>query len=75
MATCSVYKIPVLLGTGSISNGATSITSYTGVAPGTGRNIQLMITSSTDAGKWFPVRIAADGGSTLTTSIANPFAT
>ena len=75
MSTCSVYKIPVLLGTGEINNAATSITSYSGVAPGTGRNIQLMITSSTDAGKWFPVRISDDGGTTLTTSIANPFAT
>ena len=75
MATCSVYKIPVLLGTGTISNGDTEVASYTGVAVGTGRNIQLMITSSTDAGKWFPVRVSADGGTTLTTTIANPFAT
>ena len=75
MANCSVYKWPVLLGTGAITNGATSITSYSGTAPKTRRNVQIVITSSTDVGKWFPVRIRNDGGSTLTTSIANPYAT
>ncbi len=75
MATCSVYKIPNLLGTGSITNGATSITSYTGIAPGTGRNVQVMITSSTDAGKVYPARVTTDGGSTLTIGQPNPFAT
>lgn len=75
MSTCSIYKIPNLLGTGSISNGATSITSYSGVAPGTGRNVQVMITSSSDAGKVFPARITNDGGSTLTIGPTNPYAT
>jgi hypothetical protein len=29
MATCSVYKNGLLLGTGSITNGATSVTGFT----------------------------------------------
>lgn len=75
MSTCSVYKRPVLLGTGSIANDATSITSYSGVAPKTGRNVQVMITSSTDIGKVFNTRVTVDGGSTLTIGNKNPFAT
>lgn len=75
MSTCAVYKRPVLLGTGSITNGATSITSYSGVAPKTGRNVQVMITSSTDIGKVFPARVTNDGGATLTIGVPNPFAT
>lgn len=75
MATCSIWKGSVRLGTGSITSGSTSVTGYSGVAPKTGRNVRLMITSSTDAGKVLPVRIAADGGSTLTLAKANPFAT
>ena len=76
MSTCSVYKNQLLLGTGSITNGATSVTSYTGIAPYTGRNVQVMITSSTDSGKvMMNTRISNDGGSTLTLSQPNPYAT
>ncbi len=75
MATCAVYKLPNLLGTGSISNGATSITSYSGIAPGAGRNVQVMITSATDIGKVFPARVTVDGGATLTIGQTNPYAT
>lgn len=81
MSTCSLYKHPMLMGTGSISNGATSVTGWT---PDTrfsgkmvGRNVQITITSSTDAGKTMRnVRVTADNGSgTLTIASANPFAT
>ncbi len=78
MANCSVYKTPNLLGTGAITNDATQITSFTaetGVVIGTGRNIQVMITSSTDAGKVFPARVISDNGTTLDLGQNNPFAT
>lgn len=77
MSTCSVYKRPVLLGTGSITNGATSITSFTAATGAViGRkNVQVMITSSTDAGKVFNTPITVDGGTTLTIARTNPYAT
>ncbi len=94
MANCSVYKNgvgSVLLGTGAITNGATSITSWTPTAAASltpngasfvGRNVAVAITSSTDAGKTLFARITADNGSgTLTIAVkgygtgGNPFAT
>ena len=76
MSTCSVYKIPVLLGTGSITNGG-NITSYTGQAIPVGKNIHVQITSSTDSGKEFKTRctVSAASGATLTLYPINPFAT
>ncbi len=76
MSTCSIYKPPVLLGTGSITNGG-NITSYTGVAIPIGKNIAVQITSSTDDGKEFRTRVteSADSGATLTLYPINPFAT
>lgn len=76
MSTCSVYKIPVLLGTGSITNGG-NITSYTGTAIPVGKNVHVQITSSTDNGKDFKTRctVSADSGATLTLYPVNPFAT
>lgn len=76
MSTCSVYKIPVLLGTGSITNGG-NITSYTGQAIPVGKNIAIQITSSTDDGKEFNARctVSAASGATLTLYPINPFAT
>ena len=76
MSTVSVYKNPVLLGTGDITNGG-NITSYTGVAIPVGKNISLQITSSTDSGKtlWARVTASADSGATLTLYPVNPWAT
>ena len=76
MSTCSIYKHPVLLGTGSITNGG-NITSYTGVPITIGKNIGIQITSSTDSGKDFFARVtaSADDGATLTLYPINPFAT
>lgn len=77
MSTCSVFKRPILLGTGSIANDATSITSFTaetGAVIGR-KNVQVMITSSTDIGKVFNTAITVDGGSTLTIAKNNPYAT
>ena len=78
MSTCDVYKLPNKLGSGSITNGAIQITSFTaetGVTVGTGRNVQIVITSSTDAGKLFPARVIADGGTSLDIGTVNPYAT
>lgn len=78
MSTCKVYKNGIELGSGSITNGAASITSYSATASrrtGTGRNVQVAITSSTHAGQSFRTRIVNDGGSTLTIADKNPYAT
>jgi hypothetical protein len=43
---------------------------------GAGRNIQIQITSSSDSGKVIQnERVTVDGGTTLTISQANPWAT
>jgi hypothetical protein len=90
MANCTVYKNGLNLGTGAITNGATSVTSWTPVAAAAlhphgaafvGRNVEIMMTSSTDAGKVMRARITADNGSgTLTVAVVgigggNPYAT
>lgn len=76
MSTVSVYKGPVRLGTGSITNGG-NITSYTGVAVPVGKNIAIQITSSTDSGKTLFARVTASAasGATLTLYPVNPWAT
>ena len=77
MSTCSVYKGPILLGTGSITNGSTSITSYTSTnARNEERmNVQVTITSSTSIGQTFRARVLTDGGTSLTLDQPNPYAT
>ena len=91
MANCTVYKNGLTLGTGAITNGATSVTSWTPTASAAltpygasfvGRNVEIMMTSSTDTGKVLRARITADNGSgTLTVAVrgygtgGNPFAT
>jgi hypothetical protein len=89
MATCNVYKNGLLLGAGAITNGATSVTSWVptaSVGPHAAafvnRNVEIMMTSSTDAGKVMNARITADNGAgTLTVAVrgygtgGNPFAT
>ena len=79
MATCAVYHCGLLLGTGSVTQNATSITGFTvtsGGVVGTGRNIQLMITSSSDSGAVSTGhRVTLDGGTTLTIAPANPWRT
>ena len=91
MATCNVYKNGLLLGAGAITNGATSVTSWVPVAAASltpygasfvNRNVEIMMTSSTDVGKVLNARITADNGAgTLTVAVrgygtgGNPFAT
>ena len=93
MATCNVYKNGLLLGAGTLANDATTLASWVPVAAAAltpngasfvGRNVQVMITSSTDVGKVWPCRITADdGGGNLTVTgrncsggtFTNPYAT
>ncbi len=77
MATCTVYKGPIALGSGTISNGATTVASYTSTdAKSEGRmNVTVAITSSTHAGSSFRTRVITDGGTSLTLADASPFAT
>ena len=78
MSTCKVYKRGIELGSGSITNGSASLTGYSatnGRLTGTGRNVEVAITSSTHVGKSFGTRVVTDGGSTLTLADKNPFAT
>lgn len=79
MATCSLYKGCQLLGTGVITAGSGSVTSWVAGAntPAIAlRNIAVAITSSTHVGSSFQSKVLADNGSgTLTLRDASPFAT
>lgn len=74
-STCIVTKHGLQLGTGSVADGSSSLTSYSGTAPSNGRNVQVSITQSgTHAGRMFSTRIlSGSGGSTLTLRDACPF--
>lgn len=74
-STCSVYKHGILLGTGSVSAGSASLTSYSGTAPRNGRNVNVVVTQAgTHAGRSFAARIlSGSGSSTLTLSEKCPF--
>lgn len=78
MATCSVYKAGGrLLGTGSISSGATSLTGWSAAAGNPSiarRNVIVTITSSTHAGSSFATKVMVEGAS-LTLRDPSPFAT
>lgn len=73
--TCEVYKHGLKLGTGTLTDASASITSYSGTAPGQGRNVQISVTEAgTHTGKSFRTRIVAGSGtSTLTMSDKCPF--
>jgi hypothetical protein len=72
--TVKVYKNGILLGTGTGTAGSASITSYTGDAPGFGRNVQVTCTTGTNAtGKTYNTRLLS-GTSTLVMRDADPFA-
>ena len=79
MATCSIYKGCNRLGTGSITSGSASVTSWTADtnAPQVNlKNVAVAITSSTHIGSSFRTRCIADNGSgTLTLKDASSFAT
>lgn len=70
----SVYNEGILLGTGSQTT--TSVASYSGTAPGNGRNIQIVITAAgSTLGRSYQTRIMdGSGTSTLTVKDAVPYA-
>ena len=70
----SVYNEGILLGTGSQTT--TSVASYSGTAPGNGRNIQIVITAAgSTLGRSYQTRIMGGSGtSTLTVKDAVPYA-
>lgn len=73
--TVDVYKGLIKLGSGTCTNASTSLTSYTGTAPISGRNVQIAATVpvTSAAGLSFSTRIVTDGGTTLTLKDACPF--
>ena len=79
MATCKLYKGPILLGAGSITSGSASVTGWTAESnrPAIARrNISVAITSSTHIGSTFYTKVLVDNGSgTLTLRNTSPFAT
>lgn len=74
-STCSIYKGPILLGTGSCADGSASITSYSGTAPGPGRNVTVVVTQAgTHAGRSWRSRVTGgSGGATLTLADKCPY--
>lgn len=69
MATYAVdlYKGSIKLGAGTANDAANTITSYTGTAPINGRNIRVVRTASTNAGKSYMARVVSGSGTgTLT---------
>ena len=77
MATCTVYKGPIALGSGTATSGSATISSYTSTdARSEGRmNVTVAITSSTHEGSSFRTRVLTDGGTSLTLANTSPFAT
>ena len=79
MATVKLYKGPQLLGDGTLTNGSTSITSWTAAAntrPVARRNVSVTITSSASIGATFQTKVLVDNGAgTLTLKDPSPFAT
>ena len=66
-----VFKCGVLLGSGSQTT--TSITSYTGIAPITNRNVQIEAVGGSTVGASYATRVSNDGGGTLTVVDPIPF--
>lgn len=64
MATYAVdiYKGSIKLGSGTADDASTSITSYSGTAPVNGRNVRVVRTASTNAGKSYPARVLSGSG-------------
>lgn len=65
MATYAVdiYKGSIKLGAGTADDASANVTSYTGTAPINGRNVRVVRTASTNAGKSYPARVVSGSGS------------
>lgn len=64
-----VYKGCTLLGSGSMTNGSPTVSSYTANASrvtGSGRNVQITATGGNNIGATVCVQVVTDGGTTLT---------
>lgn len=74
MATASVglYKDGILLGTGTADTAANTITSYSGTAPGDGRNIQIQNRAALNLGRSYNARVLSGSG-TATLTLDSPF--
>lgn len=68
-----IYKGVIKLGSGSMANGSATVSSYSGTAPNTGRNVQIVATSSNNIGATIATRVILDGGSSLTLQDKGPF--
>jgi hypothetical protein len=68
-----VYKGANKLGAGSMTGGSKSLSSYTGTAPGSGRNVQITATGGNNVGATINTRVVTDGGATLTLYDAGPY--
>lgn len=70
----ALYNEGILFGTGSQTT--TSVASYSGAAPGNGRNIQIVITGAgSTLGRSYSTRvISGSGTATLTVKDPVPFA-
>jgi hypothetical protein len=76
MSTASIglYKDGILLGTGTADTANSTITSYTGTAPGNGRNIQVQNRGTTNLGRSYNARvISGSGTATLTLNSPLPY--
>jgi hypothetical protein len=75
MPTVSIYKQGILLGTGGNAT-TTSITTFSGTAPGNGRNVQVLITQAgAMVGSSYNTRVMSGSGTaTLTMKDAIPYA-
>lgn len=74
-STVSIYKGPILLGTGSAAAASASITTYSGTAPSNLRNVQIMVTQAGDhvGRSWNTRVISGSGTATLVVNDACPF--
>jgi hypothetical protein len=70
----ALYNEGILFGTGSQTT--TSVASYSGTAPGNGRNIQIVITAAgSTLGRSYSTRVLSGSGtSTLTVKDPVPYA-
>lgn len=71
-----VYKGGIKLGSGSMTNGSKTVSSYSATASrvtGSGRNVQITATSGNNIGATVCTGVITDGGTTLTLEDAGTF--
>lgn len=68
-----VYKGGIKLGAGSATGGSRTVSSYTGTAPNSGRNVTVVSTGGNNVGASINTRVVTDGGTSLTLYDAGPY--